>query len=567
MSQPTPLIPVDLSGASALVVDSNTTTRSVIVTQLRDLRVKEIQPAFRISDARKYLEGRTYDIVICDHFFPQESSTGQDLRDDLRRGGLLPFATIFLMVTAEARYSKVAEAAESALDGYLLKPFTTARLAERIAAAKLRKLAMQDIYEAIEAQDFPYAARLCLQHFKQRGDYWMYAARVGAELLLRLTHFDQAQRLYEAVVQANPQPWARLGIARVQLEMGLPHQALPVLQTLTQDEPGYADGFDILGRTLMELGRFDEALTAYRTATQLTPASISRLQRHGMLAFYRGEKDTTTQLLERSVRLGLGSKMFDGQSLTLLGMLRFEASDKRQFATCQLDLRRMALRNPESVRLRRMAEVLTVLDWLLNDDPREAVAALQPLLQAISLPDFDFEAACNLLTVLVLLWEHRITVPNAQETVHALGLRFATSKAMAELLEGAARRHEGYCEILERCNLEVLRLIEAALAPSLTGEPRRTVEDLLAQGSASFNNKVIETAWLVLKRYEAKIPNAAELAAKLQPLRQLLGTAYNKPVLGDRNLRQSGGVSLRGMDTPPVAPTLAAALPAAALAA
>lgn len=90
---------------------------------------------------------------------------------------------------------------------------------------------------------------------------------------------------------------------------------------------------------------------------------------------------------------------------------------------------------------------------------------------------------------------------------------------------------------------------------------------MLAQGSASFNNKVIETAWLVLKRYEAKIPNAAELAAKLQPLRQLLGTAYNKPVLGDRNLRQSGGVSLRGMDTPPVAPTLAAALPAAALAA
>lgn len=94
MSQPTPLIPVDLSGASALVVDSNTTTRSVIVTQLRDLRMKEIQPAFRISDARKYLEGRTYDIVICDHFFPQESSTGQDLLDDLRRGGLLPFATL-----------------------------------------------------------------------------------------------------------------------------------------------------------------------------------------------------------------------------------------------------------------------------------------------------------------------------------------------------------------------------------------------------------------------------------------------------------------------------------------
>ena len=62
-----------------------------------------------------------------------------------------------------------------------------------------------------------------------------------------------------------------------------------------------------------------------------------------------------------------------------------------------------------------------------------------------------------------------------------------------------------------------------------------------------------------MQRYQADIPNAAELTEKIQPWRQTLGTAYNKPVLGDRNMRQSGGVSLRGMDTAPLQPTMLAA--------
>ena len=36
-----------------------------------------------------------------------------------------------------------------------------------------------------------------------------------------------AQKLYEAMLTAEPAPWARLGLARVQLEMGQPHKAKP----------------------------------------------------------------------------------------------------------------------------------------------------------------------------------------------------------------------------------------------------------------------------------------------------------------------------------------------------
>ena len=573
----------DLTDATALVADANNATRSVMMSQLRGLGVRSIRQASRASDARRHLEAQTFDIVLCEQHFPQESVTGHELLDDLRRGGMLPLATIFIMVTPEAAYSKVSEAAESMLDSYLLKPFTAARLQDRISHARQRKVALQDIHQAIEDQQFTQAARLCLLRLNERGAYWSYAARVGAELLLRLGRFDMVQKLYESVLATEKAPWARLGLARVQLEMGQPHKAKPLLEALLVDEVGYADAYDNLARTLMELGQFEEALKAYQMSTELTPSSIARLQRHGMLAFYLGDKQKAIGLLESSVRLGLGSKMFDGQTLTLLGIARFEIDEPKQLRQFLLDQQRMSERNPESVRLRRMVQTLQVLDACMSmgknkakepdrnkgNDKTDAelqaetqtptLEALAVLTQAVLEPDFDFEAACNLLSVLALLPTRGVIALDAEQVVHKLGMRFATSMAMSELLMGAARKDPRFCELLGNCNTHVLQLLEQALSPSRNGEPGKTVEVLLSQGLNSLNAKVIETAWRVLQRYQADIPNAAELTAKIEPWRQTLGTAYNKPVLGDRNMRQSGGVSLRGMDTPPLQPTMAAA--------
>lgn len=572
----------DLTDATALVADANNATRSVMLSQLRGLGVRSIRQASRASDARRHLEAQTFDIVLCEQNFPQESVTGQELLDDLRRGGMLPLATIFIMVTPEAAYSKVSEAAESMLDSYLLKPFTAARLQDRISHARQRKVALQDIHQAIEDQQFTQAARLCLLRLNERGAYWTYAARVGAELLLRLGRFDMVQKLYESVLATEKAPWATLGLARVQLEMGQPHKAKPLLEALLIEESNYADAYDNLARTLMELGQFEEALNAYQRSTELTPSSIARLQRHGMLAFYLGDKEKAIELLEGSVHLGLGSKMFDGQTLTLLGIARFEIDEPKQLRQFLLDQQRMAERNPESVRLRRMVQTLQVLDACMSmakdkgkeqdrskgNDKTEAELQAEtqtPTLEALALltgailePDFDFEAACNLLSVLSLLPTRNVNPPDAEQIVHKLGMRFATSMAMSELLMGAARKEPRFCELLTDCNTHVLKILEHALAPSRNGDARTAVETLLSQGLSSLNAKVIETAWRVLQRYKNDISNADELVAKIEPWRVTLGTAYNKPMLGDRNMRQSGGVSLRGMDTPPLQPTMAA---------
>lgn len=538
----------DLRDGSALVVDGNPVSRSILVSQLRDLGLRQVLQASRIADARRQLEFRTFDVVICEQHFANDSATGQDLLDDLRRSGLLPFATIFIMATGEASYAKVAEAAESALDAYLLKPYTAAQLDERLYQARRRKVSLQAIFAAIEKQAFAEAAELCLDRFEKRGEFWLYAARVGAELLLRLEKFNEAQKLYEAVIAAKTLPWARLGVARVQLEAGEVQQAGTTLEGLINAEPGYADAYDVMGRAQIELGQFDSAMVSYKMAADMTPASIGRLQRLGMLAHYCGDPKMAEDMLSRAVRLGLDSKMFDGQSLVLLAFMRLGNNDKKGLQRCLDDARNLADRFEKSARLRRLAQVVEILMLMLEHQTASVLERVRSMVATIGDEGFDFEAACNLLTLLALMAHRSIQIDEVDAAVQRIGLRFCTSKALTELLAKAAAVHPPYAERLTEMLGQVLHMIEKAMRQSLAGNPRAAVLELREDALRTQNAKVIESAWGVLKRYETRIDDAAVLATEIQALRVRYASFASRPVIGDKHMRQSGGVSLRVMD-------------------
>ena len=127
-------------------------------------------------------------------------------------------------------------------------------------------------------------------------------------MLLRLGRHDQARVLYEAVIATQALPWARLGVARAQIEAGAGPAGKRTLESLISDQPGFADAYDVMGRVQVDQGQFAEALATYRTATQLTPGSITRLQRQGMLAFYLGENDEAKKALERATLLGIAPR-------------------------------------------------------------------------------------------------------------------------------------------------------------------------------------------------------------------------------------------------------------------
>jgi CheY-like chemotaxis protein len=542
----------DLSSSMALVVDANPTSRSILVSQLRDFGMGSVVQCAKLSDARRQLEYRKFDVVLCELHFAHESMSGQDLLDDLRRNQLLPFSTVFIMVTGEATYAKVAEAAESALDGYLLKPHRATQLGERLRQARIRKQSLLEIFTAIEADDFATAARLCLHRFETRGLFWLYAARVGAELMLRTGQYDQAQKLYQAVVDAKTLPWAKLGVARSLLDEGQPAKAASTLENLISEDPNYADAYDVMGRAQFEQGKFDAAMATFKMASMLTPASISRLQNLGMMSYYAGDRAEAEKILDRTTRLGLDSKMFDCQTLVLLAFIRLESGDRKGLQRCRDDFARLIERSPEVQRYQRLAGIVDALHLIEQRQYAQVIQTVRELCTHIKDPDFDFESASNLVALLAQLADKAIQLDEVGSVVNTLGLRFAGTRALAELLAGAAAVHPPYAERVRETHSQVLKMAENAISLSLAGDPTAAVKDLISHGNSTMSGKLIETAYLVLHRYADRVAEAHVLTDTVHDLRKRYSTQITRPALGEQKQRQAGGLTLRmGAKKPP----------------
>ena len=534
----------DYSACSALVVEGNPTSRSILITQLRDLGVGTVLQASRPADARRQLEYRSFDFVLCELHFPNEAMSGQDLLDELRRNQLLPFSTVFIMITGEATYSKVAEAAESALDGYLLKPHKAAHLGERLHQARIRKLSLQDIFSAIEKEEFERAAKLCLERFQTKGKFWLYAARVGAELLLRIGKCSEAQTMYQAVVAAKTLPWAKLGVARSQLEAGQVSQATSTLENIISADPTYADAYDVMGRSQFELGRFDQALETYKMAAMLTPASISRLQNLAMMTYFAGDHKEAEKLLDRTARVGIESKMFDCQVLVLLAFTRLEMGDRKGLQRCHDDFLRLIDKSPDNQRQLRLADIVVALNLILQGQFAQSVEAVRAQARKVSDAEFDFESAGNLLALLSQLANKAIQLDEIESVVDVLGMRFCSNRSLTELLAANARAHPPYIERIRSCQAKVLEFAEVAMALSMAGDPTSAVKNLILHGKDTLNARLIDNAYQVLNKHAAKITDTSALTAAVQELRTRFGINNAKASLGEQK-RQAGGLALR----------------------
>lgn len=553
----------DVSQSHALVIDANPTSRSVLIQQLREFGFGGVKQTSRIEDARDLLEHRRFDLVICDLHFDHSQESGQELLEELRREQMLPYSTVFIMLTGEATYQKVSEAAEAALDSFLVKPFSANTLFERIKEARQRKRVLEEIFDAIETDEHERAAAICLERFDKRSLYWLYAARIGAELLLTLERHEEARQLYDAVIAAKAVPWARLGVARVQLADGDVVQSRRTLEALIADQPQFADSYDVMGKVQMEQGQIDEALHTYQTAASITPGCILRLQHAGTLSFYAGDADSAIQMLERTWTTGQKSRLFDVLSMMLLAFLRFDANDAKGLTQAHEVMLRFQGNYPQSLRLRRMATLGTILTDLLEGRVAHGVLRARELVEETGREDFEVEGATNLLSLWSRLDRFGVQADEYEGVVRRVARRFAVSRTATEVLVAAARRQDGAAAWIRQTQTEILHLAEEAMNHSVRGDPARAVETLLEQGQETGNAKLIEMAGLVVRRHRERIANARELTERADKLAQRFCNTGTHIAGVRRSNRSAGGLVLRrGSTAPPRTAQAPAAEPA-----
>ena len=539
------LIFPEVQSCRALIIDSNPIARSLLSDMLRQMGLTHVTQCSKLLDGRRAIETKFFDVILCEYNFPDSPVSGQDLLDDLRRSQLLPYATVFIMVTGEATYTKVAEAAEAALDSFLIRPHNANALEERLIQAHNRKKTLASIFEALEKSDLQKAADLCLERFEKRSFYWLYAARIGAELQLRLGRNDVARKVYEDVEAAKDQPWARLGIARTEIAAGNLTEAKRILQSLIREDSEYADAYDVLGRLQVEQGDLADALRTYRNASHITPFSITRLQREGTLAFVAGESDAAIRALERAVRSGISSKLFDCQTLVMLCMLYFDKRDSKEFSQCYESLERALNRTPGSTRLMRFRSVATIFKLLLERKIVEGIAVARGMMLKILDESFDFEAATNLLATVTRLKITEAQLEDDDGWVKTLASRFCVSEGATETLCQAAAKYEHYVELIREAHTEIGGAAEKAMSYTTSGAPIIAVKTLMIKGSETRNAQLITLAGTVLQNHADQISNSETMRIVINDLKKRYCSQGTQVRLGAHGARAPGGINLR----------------------
>jgi hypothetical protein len=116
-----------------------------------------------------------------------------------------------------------------------------------------------------------------------------------------------------------------------------------------------------------------------------------------MLSCYLGDWAGGTRALERVRAMGATSKSFDDQSMVLLAVSCFRQRDSKALGRAVAPAAGPG-RGADETRPRRHLALGRTLDRLLQRQPEAAVAALAELAADRLEPDFDLEAAWNLLT-------------------------------------------------------------------------------------------------------------------------------------------------------------------------
>lgn len=112
-----------------LVVDDFSTMRRILKNLLRDLGFNNVSEADDGKTGLAALQNSEFDFLITDWNMP--GMPGIDLLKAVRADEKLKSIPV-LMVTAEAKKEQIIQAAQSGVNGYVVKPFTAQTLKDKI---------------------------------------------------------------------------------------------------------------------------------------------------------------------------------------------------------------------------------------------------------------------------------------------------------------------------------------------------------------------------------------------------------------------------------------------------
>lgn len=298
---------MNLETKSTLIVDDSKAMRDMLRIHLSNLGIKQVRMAERIPDALREIKGRPFDVILCDYHLG-DGRNGQQFLEELRTRDLIHLSEVFIMVTSEQQYKNVIAVAEYAPDDYLIKPFISNELEQRLLAAFEKKHALRAIFSAMDAKDFKKALDECQNYLRQgENRYLKYVERLRAECCLRGENYEHAAHYYEEILAERQVAWAELGLGKALHHIGEFDRATQLIEHVCQNNPMYLESYDSLAKVHEAAGEDAAAEAAIDRAIEKSPMRLDRHSRLGELALRSGNLDKAEKAFAKIVSDGVGS--------------------------------------------------------------------------------------------------------------------------------------------------------------------------------------------------------------------------------------------------------------------
>jgi len=297
---------LDLAKLRFLLIDDFANYRSMLRSILASCGAVEIDDAKDAKEALNKVSYNKYDIILCDYNLG-DGQNGQQLLEEIMHRHLIPYGTIYIMITAENTQSMVMAAVEYRPDGYLSKPFPKELLVKRLETLVENKSIMKDIYKAYNKKAYQSALKIADQKMASHSKQALEIGKLKGEIALEAKELDLAEQVYDKALSVRDFQWAKVGKAKALMARENYEQAQPLLEDVIEENKNYIEAYDLLAIILEKQGKSKEVQAVLSSATKISPNTIARQQHLAQVAINNDDFNTAEKSLKKAVSQGKNS--------------------------------------------------------------------------------------------------------------------------------------------------------------------------------------------------------------------------------------------------------------------
>lgn len=509
----------ELARMRVLVVDRHSSARNTMRIILSTLGVSSIHNAGTAAEVLRQVKAYSFDIILADYHL-DDGRDGQQLLEELRQKHLISLSTVYMVITAERAYRNVVSVAELAPDDYLIKPFTADQLQSRLIKALYKKRFFEKVFEHLDNGAFVDALATC-ERLLGKEDLFLYdILRFKGEILNALGRFQEAQAVYQQVLENATVPWARMGLAIALRGQENLSEAEMLGASVIEDFPEYLAAYDFVASVREEMGKLAEAQEILQKASEISPNNSIRQRIVGDIAVRNDDLSIAERAYGKVLERHRGSSLRIIDDYTNLTRVMLDQGHTDGAKMVTQELRRDWRGNKQG----ELAAL--IMDSLCADKEGEPAKAKQALEKALTLHG-TMQAEDGLKDL-----SQKITV----DLAHACLATGNEAKAQEILSQVAAENHEDR-SVIAQIQGVFTKTGNAEAGQSLLAKVGKEIVALNNRGVLAARSGDLEASVQMLIDAVERVPNLQFLVNASKAIFSLLDRKGWNEEMGSRGVR------------------------------